>query len=170
MAGKASSTPFDGEGVPTSYKEIISGGKLTTLLHNLKTAKKQGVKSTGNGSRPSYASPVGIAPTNFYIKPGEAGLDEMAAKLGDGLVITRLEGLHAGANPISGDFSLGAKGYKVENGRLGGAVKQITIAGNFYQLLKDIVEVGSDLRFGFPGAACFGSPSVRVSKLSVAGK
>lgn len=170
MAGKASSTPFDGEGVPTSYKELISGGVLTTLMHNLKTAKKQGVKSTGNGSRPSYASPVGIAPTTLYIKPGEKDLNALAEEMGDGLVITQLEGLHAGANPISGDFSLGAKGYKVEGGKLGGAVKQITIAGNFYQLLKDVVEVGSDLRFGFPGSACFGSPSVRLTRLSVAGK
>lgn len=170
MPDMASSSPFDDEGVPTSYKEIISGGVLTTLMHNLKTAKKQGVKSTGNGSRPSYASPVGIAPANFYIKPGETTLEDMAAKMGDGLIITQLEGLHAGANPISGDFSLGAKGYKVESGKIGGAVKQITIAGNFYQLLKDITEVGSDLRFGFPGSACFGSPSVRVNKLSVAGK
>ena len=170
MPDKAASTPFDGEGVPTYRKEVISAGTLTTLLHNMMTAHKQGVKSTGNGSRPSYTSPVGIAPTNFYIQPGENDLEALAAKMGDGIIITRLEGMHAGANPISGDFSLGAKGYRVDGGKIGGAVKQITIAGNYYQLLKNIVEVGSDLEFGMPRSACFGSPSVLVSKLSVAGK
>ena len=170
MADKSTSTPFDGEGVPTYRKEVISGGKLTTLLHNMMTANKDGVKSTGNGSRPSFTSPVGIAPTNFFIQPGERDLEALAEKMGDGLIITRLEGMHAGANPISGDFSLGAKGYKVEGGRIGGAVKQITIAGNFYKLLMDVVEVGSDLKFGMPHGACYGSPSVRISKLSVAGK
>ena len=74
MAGSVSSTPFDGEGVPTRRKELISEGVLTTLMHNLKTAKKQGVSSTGNAARASYASAVGIAPTNFYIAPGSASL------------------------------------------------------------------------------------------------
>ena len=134
------------------------------------TAHKQGVKSTGNGSRPSYTAPVGIAPTNFFIQPGENDLEALAAKMGNGIIITRLEGMHAGANPISGDFSLGAKGYKVEDGKIGGAVKQITIAGNYYNLLKNVVEVGSDLKFGMPRGACYGSPSVWVGKLSVAGK
>ena len=170
MADKSASTPFDGEGVPTYRKEVISAGTLTTLLHNMMTANKQGVKSTGNASRPSYTAPVGIAPTNFFIQPGENDLEALAAKMGNGLIITRLEGMHAGANPISGDFSLGAKGYKVEDGKIGGAVKQITIAGNYYQLLKNVVEVGSDLKFGMPRGACYGSPSVWVEKLSVAGK
>lgn len=167
--GSASSTPFDGEGVATAPKAVIEGGRLTTLLHNLKTAHKQGVTTTANASRPGYASPVGVAPTNFYFEPTDAGFDAMLEKLGDGLLITELQGMHAGANPITGDFSLAAKGFTVKGGRLAEPVNQITVAGNFYELLTSIEAVGGDLEFHAPGASCFGSPSLLVAKLSVAG-
>lgn len=168
-AGSAASTPFDGEGVATYVKPIIENGKLNTLLHNLKTAKKQGVQTTANASRASYAAPVGIAPTNFYFVPSETGFDDMLTQLGDGLLITDLQGMHAGANAITGDFSLAARGFVVEDGKIGRAVSQITVAGNYYQLLKDIEAVGADLEFRVPGGSCFGSPSLIVKALSVAG-
>ena len=167
--GSASSAPFDGEGVATRVKAVIENGRLNTLLHNLKTAKKQGVETTANASRPGYAAPVGVAPSNFYFKPTDDGFDAMLAKLGDGLLITELQGMHAGANPITGDFSLAAKGFRVRGGRIAEAVAQITVAGNFYELLKAVEAVGGDLEFQAPGASCFGSPSVLVEKLSVAG-
>jgi len=167
--GSASSTPFDGEGVATRVKAVIDNGRLNTLLHNLKTAHKQGVETTANAARPSYASPVGIAPTNFYFEPTDLNREAMIERIGDGLMITDLQGMHAGANPITGDFSLAAKGFKIEGGRLGGAVQQITVAGNFYELLRDIEAVGGDLEFHAPGVSCFGSPSLIVKGLSVAG-
>lgn len=167
--GSASSTPFDGEGVATAPKAVIKDGRLTTLLHNLKTAHKQGVTTTANASRPGYASPVGVAPTNFYFEPTDADFDAMLEKLGDGLLITDLQGMHAGANPITGDFSLAAKGFMVKGGKLDEAVNQITVAGNFYDLLMGIEAVGGDLEFHAPGDSCFGSPSLLVEKLSVAG-
>ncbi len=166
----AASTPFDGEGVATQPKAVIEGGRLNTLLHNLKTARKQGVKTTANASRPGYAASVGVAPTNFYFKPTDVGFEEMLEKLGDGLLVTDLQGMHAGANPITGDFSLAAKGFAVHGGKLGEAVAQITVAGNFYELLKDVEAVGGDLEFRSPGASCFGSPCLLVKRLSVAGK
>ena len=162
--------PFDGEGVPTQKKAVIENGVLNTLLYNLKTANKAGKTSTGNASRPSYQSTVGTLPTNFYLQPGEyspAALYEMA---GNGVRIDQLMGMHSGANAISGDFSLAAKGMKIENGKLTTPVEQITISGNFYQLLKGIEAVGNDLKFGFPGACAVGAPSVLVKGLSVAGK
>jgi PmbA protein len=168
--GSASSTPFDGEGVATAPKAVIEVGRLNTLLHNLKTATKQGVKTTANASRPGYAATVGIAPTNFYFKPTDVDFDGMLEKLGDGLLITDLQGMHAGANPITGDFSLAAKGFAVRGGKLCEAVAQITIAGNFYELLENVEAVGGDLEFRAPGASCFGSPCVLVKRLSVAGK
>lgn len=163
-------TPFDAEGVATARREIVSRGVLNTLLHNLKTAKKQGIESTANASKASYASTVGIAPTNFYIMSGDADLETLCEKAGDGLMITEIEGLHSGASQISGDFSLGARGYRIENGRVTSAVNQITIAGNFFELLKNILAVGSDVEFGYPGSSCIGAPSILVSRLSVAGK
>ena len=127
------------------------------------------VETTANAARPSYASPVGIAPTNFYFEPTDLTREAMIEKTGDGLMITDLQGMHAGANPITGDFSLAAKGFRIEGGRLGGAVQQITVAGNFYELLRDIEAVGGDLEFHAPGVSCFGSPSLIVKGLSVAG-
>lgn len=167
MALSASSAPFDGEGVPTRYKEIIKSGVLETLMHNLKTAHKQGVASTGNAA---HGSADGISFSNLYVAPGEKSFDDMVSEMGDGLVICSLQGAHAGADAISGDFSLSARGYRVENGRIADAVKQITVAGNFYDILSAITSVGSDLKFGLPGNSRVGSPSVMVKKISVAGK
>lgn len=167
LPGGLASRPFDAEGVATHTKAVIENGRLTTLLHNLKTARKAGVKTTGNAAKGGYASPVSVSPSNFYIKPGEKTLEQLMADMGDGLVITEVSGLHAGANPISGDFSLIAQGYTVKAGKKDAAVEQITVAGNFYQLLKNIRVVGSDLCF--PGSSV-GSPSVDVGEIAVAGK
>lgn len=170
LADSASSAPFDGEGVATRVKAVIEKGRLNTLLHNLKTAHKQGVQTTANASRGSYAAGVGVAPSNFYFAPSEIDFDGMVERTGDGLLITDVQGMHAGANAITGDFSLAAKGFKIEGGRITAPVNQITVAGNFYELLKDIAAVGADLDFRAPGASCFGSPSLLVGELSVAGK
>ena len=163
------SKPFDGEGVPTRKKNVVEKGVLKTLLHNLTTAAKQGVATTGNAAR-GYASAVGVAPTNFYIAPSEENVEAMLARMGEGFLITEISGLHAGANQISGDFSLLAKGYAVHDGKKAEAVKQITVAGNFFEVLKDVVAVASDLEFGLPGGCLVGSPTVWVKALSVAGK
>jgi len=164
------SSAFDSEGVAGQNKVVIEKGVLKTYLHNTKTAAKDGIKSTGNGFKASFRASVGIEPTNFYIVPSETAYADMVKRLQNGLVMTELAGLHAGANEISGDFSLSAKGYKVENGTVGGAVEQITIAGNFLTLLKEIEAVGADFRFGLSGAGNIGAPSVLVRGISVSGK
>ena len=165
--GGPASCPFDAEGVATYTKNIIDGGVLTTLLHNLKTAKKAGCASTGNAARTGYKGAVTVASSNFYFKPGSRDLGAMVAEMQNGLVITSVAGLHSGANEVSGDFSLLSKGYFVENGNISHAVEQVTVAGNFFTLLKDIVEVGNDLKRGMSSVM---SPSVWVKSLSVAGK
>ena len=167
LPGGLASQPFDAEGVATFTKAVIENGRLTTLLHNLKTARKAGVKTTGNAAKAGYAGAVNVSPSNFYLKPGKKTQAELLADMGDGLVITEVSGLHAGANPISGDFSLIAQGYTVKDGKKDQPVEQITVAGNFYQLLKNIRAVGSDLTF--PGSS-IGSPSVDVGEIAVAGK
>ena len=160
-------TSFDDEGVATYKKEIISKGKLNTLLYNLKTAYKAGIKSTGNGFKGSYASVVGVSDTNFYIKPGDKSFEELCKDVKEGVIITEFAGLHSGASAITGDFSLAAKGFMIENGKKSFPIEQITVAGNFFTLLKDIEEVGSDLKFPMSSIGC---PSVIVKELSVAGK
>lgn len=161
------SCPFDAEGSASRTKAVLENGVLKTLLHNRKTARKQGVETTGNAARGGYSSPVSVAPTNMFFQPGDQTLDALMAEMGDGLVITGVGGLHAGANPISGDFSLISSGYVVEGGKRGHDVDQITVAGNFYQLLKNIRAVSSDLYF--PGDG-IGSPSVDVGTLVISGK
>ena len=155
------SCPFDREGAATKTKHIIENGVLKTLLHNRKTAKKAGCQTTGNAAGAGQ-----VAPTNLFFKPGSLTQEELLANLGDGLYLTEVSGLHAGANPISGDFSLLSRGYEIKGGKISRAVEEFTVAGNFYQLLKDITDVGGDLLFE---TSPIGSPSVLVKSLSVAG-
>lgn len=156
------SCSFDREGAATVKKDLVKGGVLTTLLHNRRTAKKAGTTTTGNA-----AGSGRVAPSNLFIAPGEEQQEMLLERMGNGLFLTEVSGLHAGANPISGDFSLLARGFEICGGKAVRAVEQFTIAGNFFKLLEDITSVGSDLIFeGSP----IGSPSVSVKALSVAGE
>lgn len=155
---------FDGEGVASKKQSIVQNGVLTTLLHNRKTAKKDGVETTGHAYKDSYKGTMGVAPSNFFIVPGSSGYESLVASIGEGIIVTGLSGLHSGADSISGDFSVAASGYYVKDGKNQGAVKQMTIAGNFYQLLRDVKAAGSDLEFQYGGV---GSPALLVKELSV---
>lgn len=167
MKDGLASVGFDDEGVATFEKEVVGDGKLKTLLHNLKTANKAGIKSTGNGFKSSYASPVSVGPTNFYLKNGEKDFKELLKEVNNGVIISEFSGLHAGANSITGDFSLAAKGFMIENGKQTFPIEQITVSGNFFKLLKDVEEICSDIKFPM---SSFGSPSVLISELSIAGE
>lgn len=163
--------PFDAEGSPTVRKEVVSGGKLMTLLHNRKTAAKAGTSTTGNASKAGYKAPVSVRPFNFYLAPGEQSEEELLSGVERGVYIDSLGGLHAGANPISGDFSLQSGGFLIENGKKTVPVKSFTVAGNFYELLERITAVANDLKLpGATGVTNFGSPTVLVKELSIAGK
>lgn len=161
------STPFDDEGVATYKKEVVSNGKLSTLLYNLKTAYKAGKKSTGNGFKASYSGSLGIDSTNFYIKNGNKSLEDLMEDVNEGVLITEFAGLHSGANSITGDFSLSAKGFYIEDSKKTYPIEQITVAGNFFELLKIIEDIADDLKFPMSSV---GAPSVRVKELSIAGK
>lgn len=164
-------TTFDGEGVATYKKNVIENGVLKTLLYDLATAQRAGVKTTANGQRGSYAQQVSIEPFCFYIKEGTLTEEELRQKMCDGLYVTELKGLHAGANAITGDFSIESAGFLVKDGRLVGAVKGFTVAGNFFELLKNIVAVADTVKFGMPsGFTTFGSPDVLIAPMSVAGE
>lgn len=161
---------FDGEGVATYKKNVIENGTLKTLLHNLSTAARAGVKSTGNGQKASYASNVGVGPFTFYLQPVEGSCEELLAAAGNGICIKNLSGLHAGANPITGDFSLLAEGYRIEDGVKTVPVKNITVSGNFFTVLKEIERVGTDLKFIRAAGEKCGSPSVLVRDMTIAGQ
>ncbi|MDP2425191.1 MAG: TldD/PmbA family protein [bacterium] len=160
MKKSSRSRSFDDEGVATKYKELIKAGVLETYLHNLTTAKKDGVVSTGNGFGTS------VSAINLKVLPGEHSYQDLLSSMKEGIVITDLQGAHAGANPVSGDFSLQATGFLVENGVEIKPVALITIAGNFIKLLQDITAVGNDIKTGYYGITC---PSVKILSLPVSG-
>ncbi|MFI3230286.1 MAG: TldD/PmbA family protein [bacterium] len=160
-------TGFDSEGVACFNKEVVRNGELKTYLYNLKSAKKDGVSSTGNGFKAGYKGKVSTASANFYIKNGEISLDDLFKQVGDGVFLTELSGLHSGVNHISGDFSLLTKGFVIKDGKKGAPVEQITISGNFFDVFKNIQEVSSDLKFKMSGVS---SPSVFAGKLTVSGE
>jgi PmbA protein len=169
--GSTVGTPFDAEGVATHRKAVIENGVLKTLLHNRETARIAGVESTANASKASYSSPVGISPYAFTIEAGEDTEEELFRKAGDGIYVTEMKGLHAGANAVTGDFSIESAGFLIEDGKLGKFVKSFTIAGNFFELLKNIAALSDKVEFSAGGSiTSFGSPAVLIPGMSVAGK
>ena len=164
-------TNFDGEGVATARRNVIEKGVLKTLLYDLTTAKKAGVESTGNGQKGAYLSPVSIAPYNFSLSPGDASEEELFAAVGNGIYVTECKGFHAGADAVTGDFSIESAGFMIRDGKKAEPIKSFTVAGNFYQLLKQIDRLGNEVKWGLPGGfTVFGSPDVLVRDMSVAGK
>ena len=167
MEGGLASCAFDSEGVPAGNKLLVENGVLKSYLYNLKSAKKDGVKSTGNGFKGSFKSVVNTDSTNFYIKAGKQSVESLMAQMGEGVLITSLAGLHAGTNPITGDFSLSAQGFRIENGKMTYPIEQITVAGNFYKLLMDIEGIADDLYFS---TSAIGSPTICIKTLAISGK
>jgi PmbA protein len=162
---------FDGEGSPTFRKEVVSGGVLQTLLYDLSTAHAAGKQTTGNASRMSYDSPVSIQPFTFVLAPGALTEEELLAKCGDGVWIDFLGGLHAGANPISGDFSLQSGGFMVENGVKTRPVRSFTVSGNFFELLKNITALSDRAELpAAQGLTAFAAPAALVVGLTVSGE
>lgn len=159
--------PFDDEGVLTTEKAIIDKGTFATALYDLKSAYKAGRQSTGNGFRAGSA--VSEMPTNLVVEPGEKDLAGLMEEVGEGIMLTDLSGLHAGVNAISGDFSLLCEGYLIEGGKKGRPVEQITVAGNFYDVIKSIKFVGNDIINLPSGEAEFFTPSVYVGELAISG-
>ncbi len=159
-------TAFDSEGVASRNKNVVENGILKTYLYNLKTANKYNTDSTGNGFKSSFKGSVHTSHTNFYINSGNINFDELIKKADNGIIITDITGLHAGANSISGDFSLAAEGFIIEKGKITKPVDQITVAGNFYEVLKLIENISDDLKFNTSG---IGSPSVLVKEIDISG-
>ena len=155
--------PFDGEGVAVYAKNIIEKGKLNTLLYNRMYAKLLNKETTGNAANATHIEPKGL-----YIAPGELTNEELMKKLGDGLYLTSLQGLHAGANVQSGDFSLQADGFLVKDGVKAAPIKNFTVADNFYQLLKKVDAISSEVKFGV--GSDYGSPEVLFTDIAVSGK
>ena len=155
---------FDDEGVATMKKAIVEKGVLKTFLYNIEEAKQAKVESTGNGYGGSV---IGVSTSFVQVKPGKKTKEEVCKKIKDGIQITSVQGLHSGMNPLSGDFSLQASGYRIENGEITTPVNLITIAGNIFKMFNDIVDLAND-EYVTPGG--MSSVSVYVKSLAISGK
>ncbi len=164
LAGPATS-PFDDEGVPTRRTELITRGVLRGFLHDSYTAHRAGTVSTGNARRAGFRSVPSVGISNFYVEPGERDLEAMLALAEDGVLIQDVSGVHSGANPISGEFSVGATGLRISGGTLGEPLREMTIASTIPEMLKAVAAVGSDLRF----FTAVGTPSILIGEMTIAG-
>jgi len=168
--GVVGSRPFDAEGVASVNKAVIEQGVLKTFLHNLKMAEKDGTASTGNASKRGLTGAVATGCGIFTVQPSGTSFGELLAMADAGILITKLDGLHAGVNAVTGDFSLSASGFEIRGGKVAAPVDQMVVSGNFYEMLGSIVCVGSDFRFDTPGGdGVFGAPSVYAGSLSISG-
>jgi len=162
LPGRLGSKPFDGEGLPTRRNVVVDRGRLQGFLLDGYSARKLGTQSTGNAAR-GAGSPPTAAPTNLWLEPGSASLDEIIADTGRGLLVTELIGM--GFNPVTGDYSRGAAGLWIEGGEIAFPVEEITIAGNLTDMLSNIDAVGSDLTW----LSRIAAPSLRVANMTIAG-
>ena len=163
LPGGFGSSPFDDEGVPTQRTVVIEGGILKSYLLNTYTARKLGLRTTGNAARGLAGNP-GISSGNFFLQPGTRQPRHILADVRQGLYVTEFLGF--GVNLVTGDYSRGASGIWIENGEPAYPVEEITIAGNVRDMLHNIEEIGSDLEFRGSTAA----PTLRIEGMTVAGE
>lgn len=160
-------SPFDDEGVPSGRTELFTGGTLNGFLHDTYTAVRMGggQRSTGNAKRGSYKGSPGVGTSNFYLDNGTTPIDELLRSAEGGVLIAEVSGVHSGANPISGEFSVGATGLRIDGGALGEPLREMTIASTLPEMLAGITGLGDDLRF----FSSVGTPSVLIGEMTLAG-
>ncbi len=146
FAGGLRTGSFDGEGMPHQKTSVIEKGILRNFLYDNYSAKKDGKESTGNASRAGYLSTPGIDTTNFHILPGNKTSEEMLREVEDGLIVYYLQGAHS-SNPVSGEFSVVATpAWKIKDGKITHCSRGVMLAGNVFELLKNISVVGGNER------------------------
>ena len=157
------SSPFDDEGTPSRRTVVIENGVLKSWLLNSYTARKLGLRTTGNASR-GITGNAGVGHGNFYIPAGTASPADIVKSVKSGLYVTELIGF--GVNVVTGDYSRGAAGLWIENGELTFPVSEITIAGTLQDMLKGIEAIGSDLEF----RGALASPTLLISEMTISGQ
>ncbi len=156
------SQSFDAEGVATAARPLIDEGVLTTWLLDCATARELGLATTGHAHRGVSSSPSPGA-YNLHMEAGEATPEELIADIKEGFYITDLIG--SGVNGVTGDYSRGASGFWIENGKLTYAVSEMTIAGHLLEMFKSL-RAANDLTFRH----AVNAPTLRVEGLTIAGR
>ena len=166
IAGKFSSASYDDEGVPRRRNVLIEKGVLKSFIYDLKTAAQSGVESTGNASRGLF-NPPEPAFTNLVFQPGGTPLKDILAGIDEGILVEDLLGIGQG-NTLSGAFSNPlALAFKIEKGEIVGRVKDLSIAGNIYDLLKEVAAVSQESQWVY---STFHAPYILIPEMNVAGK
>jgi len=163
--GGLSSWPFDGEGLPSRKLSLVKAGVLENFLFDSYYGRKFQRGSNGSSVRHGIKKPPSISHSNLILEAGDATEAQLLADIGTGLLVTETIGMHA-ANPITGDFSVGAQGFLIEKGQVGQPVKKMTIAGNLHQMMADVRRVGTEHRFLVNIAA----PMLAIQEITVGGE
>jgi PmbA protein len=169
LDGMATS-PFDGEGVPQQVTTLVERGMLRSFLFDSRSARREGraTGSTGNARRASYRSLPRVGPSNLAVTPGSGTLEELLQRVGDGLYVESIAGLHSGVNPMSGEISLGVSGRLIKAGSSAAPVREVTMATDFAGLLGGISDLGGDARW-IPLHGSVRTPSMAVLEVTVSG-
>jgi PmbA protein len=157
--------PFDDEAVPTRRTSLIQRGRLAQFLHNTYTARRGRTLSTGNAGRSGYRSPPGVSSTNLVLEPGRLSLPELLARAEGGVYVQDVTGVHSGANPVSGQFSVGATGLRIGGGALGEPLREMTIASTLLEMLASVAATGAELRF----LGSIGTAPVLIRQMTIGG-
>ncbi|MCF0225416.1 MAG: TldD/PmbA family protein [Fibrobacter sp.] len=153
---------FDSEGSQTRRVEVVKDGIFNEALYNLETASKAGRKTTGNGDR-SFGGKMSTSFYNSLVVPGKLTTNELLKLFPKCLLVVRLEG-GSGCNAVSGELSMGAHGFWCENGVILHPVDGVTLSGNFFDIIQNVVEVGSEFKDPFSASKV---PALAISELSV---
>lgn len=156
--------PFDGEGVPTGRTELVTSGVLQGFLHDTYTARRGETTSTGNAVR-GYRTTPSVGTTNLFVQPGNRSLEQLLRDAEGGVLVQDVSGVHSGANPISGEFSVGATGLRISGAALGEPVREMTIASTIPEMLRSVVATGRELRW----FSAMGVPFVLLGEMTLAG-
>jgi PmbA protein len=168
VEGAPGAAPWDAEGTPTQRTEVIRDGVLHSYLYDIPSARREGRSSTGNAARAGFKSAPGPSPTNMAFVSTGGSREDVLRQGGRSLLVQDFHGVHSGANPVSGDFSVGATGRLLENGELGAPVKEVTIAAPMLQILSGIVAVADDRRW-LPFGGSYGGATTLVAEMTVGG-
>jgi len=166
--GAPGSAPWDAEGVPTQRTEVIKDGVLRSFLYDIVSARREGRRSTGNAARSGFKSAPGPSPSNLALDPTGENRAEVLRRAGSALLVQDFHGVHSGANSVTGDFSVGATGYLLQDGEPTQAVKEVTIAAPMLEILRGIEAVAGDRRW-LPFGGSFGGATTLISNMTVAG-
>jgi PmbA protein len=162
IPGLFGTSPFDDEGVPSRRTVVIERGILRNYLLNSYTARKLGMKTTGNAAR-GITGNASVGHGNLYLEPGDRSPEQIIKGVRAGLYVTELIG--SGVNIVTGDYSRGAAGLWIENGEFAYPVSEITIAATLQDMLMGVDSIGSDLEFRSSTA----SPTLMIGEMTVSG-